>query len=78
MIPFEQTWPYDKVGNDYFVHECPFCHAGHVLLNLKHSDVKAIQTGTKKLLVFPCCFEKIKVIDMDDDYLLAQEKLRSL
>lgn len=78
MIPFEQTWPYERVGKDFYVSQCPFCNAEHVLLALKQSEVKNIQTGMKKLLVFPCCYGKVKVIDMDDDYILAEEKLRQL
>ena len=78
MIPFEQTWPYERQGLDFYVHECPFCHANHVLLPLKKSEVSDIQTGMKKLLFFPCCYGKVKIIDMDDDYFLTEEKLRRL
>lgn len=78
MIPFEQTWPYERIGKDFYVQECPFCKAEQVMLNLKQREVSDIQTGLKKLVVFPCCYSKIKVIDMDDDYMLAEEKLRHL
>ena len=78
MIPFDHTWPYERQGKDFYVQQCPFCDAEHVHLALKQSEVKNIQTGMKKLLIFPCCYGKIKIIDMDDDYLLADEKLRQL
>jgi len=77
MIPFENTWPYEVIMNDYYVEECPFCKAEQVLLPLKKKEVPDIQSGRKKLLVFPCCFSKLTIIDIDQDYLLADSKIRS-
>lgn len=78
MIPFENTWPYDIIGDDFYVPECPFCKQENVLIPLQKEEVYHIQTGLKKLLVFPCCFAKIKLLQIDDDYLLADQKLRQL
>lgn len=77
MIPFENTWPYERVMQDFYVNSCPFCHAEQVLIPLKQREIKSIQTGTKKLLVFPCCYSKLQIIDIDEDYLLADTKVRS-
>ncbi|GJM76885.1 hypothetical protein HMSSN036_91010 [Paenibacillus macerans] len=53
-----------------------FCGAGNVLLPLKPRDLKSISEGKKKLLVFPCCGNKVHVLDCDNDYLLTDTVLR--
>lgn len=78
MIPFENTLPYDVIMNDYYVQQCPFCAAEQVLLPLKKKEVPDIQSGKKKLLVFPCCYAKLTIVDMDDDYLLADSIVRKI
>lgn len=77
MIPFDNTWPYDIIMNDLYVPSCPFCSTDNVLIPIRMKEVAEIQTGKKKLLVFPCCHNKVTIIDMDRDYLLADESLRS-
>lgn len=76
MIPFERTWPYDIIRNDVYVLDCPFCGAANVLLPLKPSELPDIRDGRKKLLVFPCCHNKVTVINADGDYLLTDTRLR--
>ncbi|MFD0675087.1 hypothetical protein [Cohnella sp. GCM10027633] len=78
MIPFRNSWPYDITGNDVFVHECPFCRASNVLLPLKPADVASLYDGARKiLLVFPCCHSRVRIVDADSDYLLANKPLRA-
>ncbi|GAA3409301.1 hypothetical protein ACFFNY_09365 [Paenibacillus hodogayensis] len=76
MIPFENTLPYETIGKDIYLHECPFCGAGSVLLPLRTIDLQPIREGRKRLIVFPCCREKITAIDADRDYLLADKPIR--
>ncbi|MFD1952828.1 hypothetical protein ACFSL6_01620 [Paenibacillus thailandensis] len=76
MIPFERTWPYDIVMNDIYAPSCPFCKAENVLLPLRPKEIENIRHGKKRLLVFPCCSSSITVVDMDDDYMLATQRLR--
>lgn len=76
MIPFSHTWPYETIRHDIYVDYCPFCSAEKVLLPLKVKDLKTIQEGRKRLLVFPCCHSSLTVVDADRDYLLADRKLR--
>lgn len=77
MIPFRNTWPYETVRGDIYVHECPFCGQSNVLLPLKTKHLQTIRDGRKWLIVFPCCHEKITAIDADADYLLADRPLRA-
>ncbi|MNZ74060.1 hypothetical protein D3C78_924960 [compost metagenome] len=76
MIPFEKAWPYDLLMGDVYVPSCPFCNADNVLIPLKPSELQDIQDGKKKLLVFPCCRNKVTLIDADRDYLLTDRVLR--
>lgn len=76
MIPFEKTWPYERMMDDIYVHECPFCGTSNVLLPLKPEELQLIHEGKKKLLIFPCCHHKVTVVDTDQDYLLTTQKLR--
>ncbi|WP_274361358.1 hypothetical protein [Paenibacillus thermotolerans] len=76
MIPFENTWPYETVGNDMYVLECPFCKNSNVLLPMKRKELTDIRDGKKKLLVFPCCHSRITIVDADADYLLASSRIR--
>ncbi|MNW42406.1 hypothetical protein SAMN04488542_10691 [Fontibacillus panacisegetis] len=76
MIPFERSLPYDLVMGDVYVPECPFCKKDQVLLLIKPEDVLLAREGKKKLLVFPCCGNKVVVLDSDNDYLLTDTIVR--
>ena len=76
MIPFQNTWPYESMKDDIYVSECPFCQAPNVFIPLKKKDLIAIRGGRKKLLVFPCCYQHVTIIDADHDYLLTNCALR--
>ncbi|MCQ4088535.1 hypothetical protein [Saccharibacillus sp. JS10] len=71
MIPFEKALPYDQVMGDLTVPKCPFCGAENVLLPIRPAEIKDIQTGKKRLTVFPCCHGRLTVLDCDDDYLMT-------
>lgn len=76
MIPFNQSLPYDLVMGDIYVPECPYCAKDNVLIPLKPKELPAIQAGKKKLLVFPCCGNKLTLLDCDHDYLLTDTIVR--
>lgn len=76
MIPFQNTWPYDIIMGDIYVHHCPFCAKANVLIPLKPQELTIIHEGKKKLLIFPCCHNKANIIDTDSDYLLCDQPLR--
>lgn len=76
MIPFEKTLPYDIIIGDVYVHECPFCQKERVLLPIKPRDILQAREGKKKLLVFPCCHNKVTILDSDQDYLLTDTVIR--
>lgn len=75
MVPFERTWPYETIGSDVYVLECPFCSRPNVLLPMKKEELKELHEGKKKLLVFPCCYNRLKLVDADRDYLLADRTI---
>ncbi|WP_426451618.1 hypothetical protein ACP26L_05935 [Paenibacillus sp. S-38] len=75
MIPFQNTWPYERVGQDIYVQNCPFCGADNVLLALKPRELQDLKDGVKKLLIFPCCRNKLTLVGADSDYLLASRAL---
>ncbi|MBD2867784.1 hypothetical protein [Paenibacillus arenilitoris] len=76
MIPFEKAWPYDVVMGDLYVPACPFCGADNVLLPVRPDELPDIRDGMKRLLVFPCCRNKVTIVDADRDYLLTDRVLR--
>lgn len=76
MIPFNKTLPYDIIMGDVYVQECPFCGKNNVLLPIKPKDIALAHEGKRKLLVFPCCGNKVTVMDSDADYLLTDTRLR--
>lgn len=76
MIPFEKALPYDILMGDVYVQECPFCQKEHILLPLKPRDIVLVHEGKKKLLVFPCCHNKVTLLDSDQDYLLTDKVIR--
>ncbi|MCD8500459.1 MAG: hypothetical protein LRY71_00685 [Bacillaceae bacterium] len=76
MIPFENTWPYEKSGKDIYIDRCPYCESNHVLTNYKHSDLEKAKEHIKTYLIMPCCLEKITILEADDDYFWTTERLR--
>jgi hypothetical protein len=76
MIPFNQALPYDITMGDVYVNECPFCGKENVLIPMKIQEIVSVREGKKKLLVFPCCYHKLTVVDSDDDYLLTDTVVR--
>ncbi|WP_127587368.1 hypothetical protein [Paenibacillus koleovorans] len=77
MIPFQNTCPYETIRGDIYISSCPFCGADNVRLPLRKDDLAPIRDGRKRLIVFPCCHEKITAIDADADYLLADRPVRA-
>ncbi|GKU76018.1 hypothetical protein [Paenibacillus sp. L3-i20] len=75
MIPFQNAWPYETIMGDLYVSSCPFCDEENVLLPLKRTELPDIQDGKKRLLVLPCCHNKMTLIDADHDYLLTDRPL---
>ncbi|MFC4776787.1 hypothetical protein ACFO9Q_08340 [Paenibacillus sp. GCM10023252] len=78
MIPFERAWPYDLIMNDVYIPNCPFCGEDNVLVALRPEEIKEVQEGKKRLLIFPCCRNKVTLVDADRDYLLTTQTLRKL
>ncbi|GAA0136533.1 hypothetical protein YSY43_33740 [Paenibacillus sp. YSY-4.3] len=76
MIPFERALPYDIFMGDVYAPKCPFCGQENVLLSLKPQEVQSVHEGKKKLLVFPCCKNKLTLLDSDSDYLLTDTVVR--
>jgi hypothetical protein len=76
VIPFENTLPYERIGADFYIQECPFCRGENVLLKWSPKDKEDTRSGTKKRLVLPCCNESFMIVDMDDDYMLADVPIR--
>jgi hypothetical protein len=76
MIPFNRCFPYERFSDDIYVASCPCCGADNVLLPLKPSHLEDVQGGKKKLLVFPCCRNRLTIVDADRDYLLTDRELR--
>lgn len=76
MIPFENTLPYETIGKHLYLTECPYCGERTVLLPLRTTDLASIREGRKRLIVFPCCREKMTAIDADRDYLLGDRPIR--
>ncbi|WP_027092190.1 hypothetical protein [Cohnella thermotolerans] len=76
MIPFRNSLPYDIQMNDVYATECPFCGQAHVRLPLKPGEVAELRGGSRKrAVVFPCCHERLQLVDADADYLLADRPL---
>lgn len=78
MIPFEHTWPYERYGKDIYFTACPFCGENNVLLPLKPGDLERLTEGVKKLLVLPCCRNRLTLLEADRDSVLANQPLRRL
>jgi hypothetical protein len=76
LIPFQNTLPYERIGHDLYIHQCPFCGQDSVLLPWKEGDLQTVQDKVKKRLVMPCCHENLMIVDADEDYLLADRPIR--
>ncbi|WKB35129.1 hypothetical protein QS257_15720 [Terrilactibacillus sp. S3-3] len=76
MDDFHHTWPYERVMNDLYFEECPFCHASPVMISIKKEAIKGAFEGIKTEIIMPCCHEKIAVTGMDNDYIWADRPLR--
>ncbi|KMK77665.1 hypothetical protein [Alkalihalobacillus pseudalcaliphilus] len=76
VIPFVNTWPYEKQMKDIYFHTCPFCQESNVLTNLKIKDLEKAQQAIKVRLIVPCCHEVITILEADEDYLWTDQKLR--
>lgn len=76
MYQFSHSWPYDRVMNDHYFHECPFCGANNVLLPIKKDAIENARDGVKTHVVMPCCHEKIVIVQMDDDYIWSDRPIR--
>jgi hypothetical protein len=77
MIPFQNTLPYELIQQDIYVNECPFCSKNNVILPFKKKDLPDLSRGVKRLLVLPCCRNKLMIVDADRDYLLANQPIRN-
>ncbi|QOY38568.2 hypothetical protein AWH56_010995 [Anaerobacillus isosaccharinicus] len=76
MIPFQNTWPYERSGKDIYIHECPYCHEENVLTNMKKYDLERAMEHIKTYLIMPCCLEKMTILEADEDYFWTNERLR--
>ncbi|TCP26580.1 hypothetical protein EV207_11910 [Scopulibacillus darangshiensis] len=76
MFDFNHTWPYEKVMEDLYFNECPFCRESSVMLNIKSDAIKEAFDGVKTHVVMPCCHEKLVIVSMDDDYIWSDRCLR--
>ncbi|MED1563446.1 hypothetical protein AJ85_18470 [Alkalihalobacillus alcalophilus ATCC 27647 = CGMCC 1.3604] len=76
VIPFVNTWPYEKQMKDIYFHTCPFCEEEHVLTNLKARDLERAKESIKTILIMPCCHEKMTILEADDDYFWTDQRLR--
>ncbi|MFT8319122.1 MAG: hypothetical protein ABF651_12735 [Sporolactobacillus sp.] len=76
MLDFHHSWPYERIINDIYFEECPFCHASAVLLPLKKEAVERAFEAIKTAVVLPCCHERLIIEDMDKDYIWASVRLR--
>ncbi len=76
VIPFKNTWPYDRQFDDIYFQSCPFCHEENVLTNMKKSDYAQALDGIKTILILPCCYEKLTILEADEDYFWTDQPLR--
>ncbi|THF82634.1 hypothetical protein [Cohnella fermenti] len=77
MIPLQNSLPYDIQMNEVFATQCPFCGQDHVPLPLKPEDIPTLKEGRRKLaIVFPCCRNRVQLVDADSDYLLSDKPLK--
>lgn len=76
VIPFVNTWPYERQFDDIYLQSCPCCGTENVLTNMKKSDFKRAQEGIKTILILPCCHGKLTILEADQDYFWTNKPLR--
>jgi hypothetical protein len=75
-LAFEYTWPYERMTNNTYISECPFCKQDNVLTSFKEEQMTLAKESIKQLLIMPCCHGKLTILHADDDYFYTDEKLR--
>ncbi|WP_022794140.1 hypothetical protein [Marinococcus halotolerans] len=76
FIPFENTWPYDKIGEDIYINECPYCGSRNILTAMKVKDLEWAKEEIKTYINMPCCHKRMHIVFADEDYLWTTEPLR--
>ncbi|WP_198507858.1 hypothetical protein [Bacillus sp. FJAT-45037] len=76
VIPFQNTLPYERQYDDIYISTCPFCDEEQVLTHMKERDFNRAKDGVKTALIMPCCNNKITILEADEDYFWANERLR--
>ncbi|QDI91309.1 hypothetical protein EPH95_09050 [Salicibibacter halophilus] len=76
LLPFENTWPYERIQDDIYFEECPNCDAENVLTYMKKKQLEDAFDGVKTDIIMPCCQYKITIAEADNDYFWATERLR--
>ncbi|WP_100400107.1 hypothetical protein [Bacillus sp. FJAT-44742] len=76
LIPFENTWPYDKMMEDIYLNECPYCHQHNVLTHMSVEDLERAKEEIKTNMVLPCCHTKMIILKADEDYFWTTDHLR--
>lgn len=77
MLSFKNTWPYERVANDIYFNECPYCRENNILLPIQKRDFLNATEGVKTHLVLPCCHQKMTILHADEDYFWSDERLRA-
>ncbi|WP_096436687.1 hypothetical protein [Alteribacter populi] len=75
-IPFDHTWPYEKLMGDIYVSTCPYCGEENVLTNMKLRDLERAKEQVKQRLNMPCCLKTMVILEADEDYFWTTEPLR--
>ncbi|WP_179295609.1 hypothetical protein [Bacillus sp. FJAT-45350] len=76
ILPFNHSWPYEKMMGDIYFRHCPYCEEENVLTGMKKRDFENAKDGVKTLLIMPCCHGRLTIIEADEDYFWTQEELR--
>ncbi|TLS38844.1 hypothetical protein [Pseudalkalibacillus caeni] len=76
MLSFEHTWPYEKMMDDIYIQECPFCKEENVLTPMTKREFSEASEGIKTRLIMPCCHGKMTILNADSDYFWTEEPLR--
>ncbi|MCD8511033.1 MAG: hypothetical protein LRY73_15005 [Bacillus sp. (in: Bacteria)] len=75
-IPFDHTCPYEKQMGEIYIGECPYCKSSNVLTHMKEESLEKAKDGVKQRLNMPCCLKTMTILEADEDYFWANEKLR--
>lgn len=76
LIPFENTWPYEKMGEDIYIEDCPYCEAKNVLTYMTPEDLENAMDEIKTTLIMPCCHTSMTIVKADSDYFWTTDPLR--